>query len=274
MSPEQALGQEVDARTDLFSLGAVLYEMGTGRQAFSGGTVAAIFDAILHQPPAPPSRLNPELPVEIDRILSKALEKDRDLRCRTVAELRADLKRLKRDTDSGRLRSAAVSAAGTRASRSRQEGEQQHGQEARATAGETPAVRRGWLLWLAGSLAAIVTGLAVAWLLRRPVESPAELTERQLTANPLEDYVARAAISSDGKYVAYVDQTGLYLRSIESGETRAVSVPNRTAQPHFGYPVVPRGWGVARRRGEFRRQRSLVDHHTGRGGAPLAEPVW
>ena len=248
--------------------------MPTGRQAFSGATAAAIFDAILHQPPAPPSRLNPELPVEIDRILSKALEKDRDLRCRTVAELRADLKRLKRDTDSGRLRSAAVSAAGTRASRSRQEGEQQHGQEARATAGETPAVRRGWLLWLAGSLAAIVTGLAVAWLLRRPVESPAELTERQLTANPLEDYVARAAISSDGKYVAYVDQTGLYLRSIESGETRAVSVPNRTAQPHFGYPVVPRGWGVARRRGEFRRQRSLVDHHTGRGGAPLAEPVW
>ena len=83
-----ALGQDVNARTDLSCFGAVLYEMSTGRQAFSGASVAVIFDAILHQPPAPPLSLNPELPAELDRIISKALEKDRDLRCQTAAELR------------------------------------------------------------------------------------------------------------------------------------------------------------------------------------------
>ena len=88
---------------------------------------------------------------------------------------------------------------------------------------------------------AIVTGLAVAWLVRRPVETPAKLTERQLTANPLENYVARGAISSDGKYVAYVDQTGLYLRSIESGETRAVSVPTELRSRIFGIRWFPEG---------------------------------
>ena len=116
MSPEQARGEDLDTRSDLFSLGAVLYQMVTGKAPFPGSTSAVVFDNILNVAPVSPVTLNPSVPAEFERILNKALEKDRDVRYQVAAELRADLKRLQREIDSGKTAaasSARVSAAAT-----------------------------------------------------------------------------------------------------------------------------------------------------------------
>src|SRR5437879_3720424 len=113
MSPEQARGVELDARSDLFSLGVVLYEIATGSVPFSGATSAVIFDGILHSTPAPANELNPRLPLAMESILGKALEKDSDLRYQAASDIRTDLKRLSRDVESSRRPAAEKSVTGS-----------------------------------------------------------------------------------------------------------------------------------------------------------------
>jgi len=161
MSPEQARGEELDARTDLFSFGAVLYEMATGKQPFSGATTAITFTAILTQAPISPVELNPALPVELERIINKALEKDHEIRYQHASDLRADLKRLKRDTESGR----AVVAPPV-----------------------TPVYDRRWrwrraMIALAGVV--VVAAAVVGYWLMRPPQPPRIVRTVQLTSNGL-----------------------------------------------------------------------------------------
>ncbi len=142
MSPEQARGEELDPRTDLFSFGVVLYEMATGRMAFPGNSAAVIHDAILNRMPAALARVNPDLPLELERIVNKGLEKDRRLRYQGAADIRTDLQRLKRDSDSGRVSATE-----------------------RRVAGE-PAAKSARFRWTATVAAIVVAGLAVGgWLL-------------------------------------------------------------------------------------------------------------
>jgi serine/threonine protein kinase len=172
MSPEQVRGKELDARSDLFSFGVVLYEMATGVLPFQGETSGLIFEAILNRAPTPPLRLNPELPARLQEIIYKALEKDRNLRYQHASELRADLQRLKRDMDSG------------------------------VTAAATPRQPRSRRAWAFAFLAAGVGAVAALTLFRPRGEGPPVVSLTQLTTDP--GVETQPSLSPDGKMLVYV----------------------------------------------------------------------
>jgi Tol biopolymer transport system component len=222
MSPEQVRAKELDSRTDLFSFGAVLYEMATGTLPFRGESSAVIFKSILDASPTPAVRLNPDVPPDLERIINKALEKDRDLRYQHASEMRADLQRLKRDTESSRHLSAAgsESAAGPVAEPQTED----------SSALPALAKRHAWKI-SAGIVLVLGMAFGVYAILHRPAPVPFQnFTVAQITNSGKTEL---AAISPDGKYLlSEVNDNGLrtlWLRNVPTGSDTQVISPSTSA---------------------------------------------
>ena len=188
LSPEQARGEEVDARTDIFSFGLVMYEMATGRPTFRGQTSGELINAILHKTPVKPSTFNPAISSGLEKIILKACEKTRDARHQSVSELLHDLNEFQK----------------------------------------TKERRSMWMMRAAVSAAALlIIAAAVLWvtLSKSNVTEAPDIVQRQVTSNPVNDSVYMAAISADGKQVAYTDLRGVHVRVLDTGQVHDISVP-------------------------------------------------
>jgi serine/threonine protein kinase/Tol biopolymer transport system component len=205
MSPEQVGGEKLDARTDLYSFGLVVYEMATGMRAFSADTTAALHEAILNRTPVPAKELNPRLPPRLEEIINRALEKNREARYQTAGKMCTDLKKLQQRSSGGHRKSFALVVTG--------------------------------LVILA--LAVLVAAFLIhRYGGKRAASEPAVaqlVAEQRITSNPPEASVRWAIVSPDGSRIAYNDPTGLYLRQIDSGETRPLVLPK-------DFSASPSGW--------------------------------
>jgi eukaryotic-like serine/threonine-protein kinase len=205
MSPEQVRGEKLDARTDLFSFGLVLYEMATGRRAFAGDTAAELHDSILNQPLVPARRLVPAIPIKLEGIMDRALEKDREARYQTATELHADLEKLKWECAS-------------------------HAKFSRRQQIAAMAVT---------TLIVVSVGLWVVKRTETNLPSVPDLKLRQLTSNSADKRVTSGAISPDGRYLAYTDTKAMYIKLIETGETRNVPNPEALKSENVGWEIGP-----------------------------------
>jgi dipeptidyl aminopeptidase/acylaminoacyl peptidase len=219
MSPEQVRGEKLDARTDLFSFGLVLFEMATGQRAFSGDTAAIIHDAILRQALPPAGELNPKLHVKLEEIIGKALEKDRDLRYQTAAEMLADLKTINAVTPE---LAAAIPPAASQPSLS---------DRRRSTHWGHPVK-----VFAAVGLLILVCTVGFLWWYFRPFLRT-EVKERQLTTSSGDNPIGGAAISEDGKYLGFADNVGLHVRSLETGETHDIHNPAQFGDAHVFWSI-------------------------------------